>query len=67
MSDKETWNSDGPECPHCGYVMTPDEGSYFDGDGHTEECGDCEKSFYWTYHRHDNWLGVPVQPDQEQK
>lgn len=41
-----TYSSEGPECPYCGFVFTPDEGHYFDENRYTEDtCPECEKKF----------------------
>lgn len=42
----ETFSTDGPTCPHCGRVYTPDEPHYFDERGYTQEtCDECERPF----------------------
>ena len=42
----ETYSSDGPECPMCGFTFTPDEPFYFDEKIYTEdECPQCETKF----------------------
>jgi predicted RNA-binding Zn-ribbon protein involved in translation (DUF1610 family) len=41
-----TYNGDGPECPSCGHVITPDEGHYYDPGQYTEdECPECGTKF----------------------
>lgn len=30
---------EGPTCPHCGHVITPDDGSYYDERNYTEDEG----------------------------
>ena len=30
LSSNTTYSDDGPECPVCGFTITPDEGYYFD-------------------------------------
>ena len=58
MTDK-TFNGNGPECPYCHKVIEPD-GQYFYNDDRIEyECGWCEKSFTFTYHRSDTWVAKP--------
>ena len=39
------WNDEGPACPFCGHVETPDEGYYFDEATTNLSCGDCGKDY----------------------
>lgn len=42
----DTYSTEGPTCPHCGRVYTPDESHYFDESGYTQdECDGCGKPF----------------------
>ena len=42
----ETYESEGPKCPHCGRQYTADEAHYFDEMNYTEEvCDECHKPF----------------------
>ena len=47
-NEDETYNSEGVECPFCGYI---DKDSWELGDGGEGcgeiECPDCEKTFLW--------------------
>jgi len=42
---KTFYNTDGPQCPYCGNVETPDEQFYYDPDTTTIQCGNCEKVY----------------------
>ena len=43
---EETYSSEGPQCPHCGFQLTADEPHYHDENNYTEEtCPNCEQDF----------------------
>ena len=45
-NENESYSTEGPECPSCGFTFTPDEPHYFDETGYTEEtCQDCGSKF----------------------
>lgn len=45
MTD-DTYESEGPKCPHCGRQFTADEPHYFDESNYSEdECDSCGKAF----------------------
>lgn len=52
-------SSDGPECPHCGSITTPDEGWWYDesrcGSSGPIECGSCDKEFTVSVHASFHW------------
>lgn len=54
---QETYNHEGPECPHCGHVETTDEAHYFDDMMENMECGVCGKTYACQYIRSDAWAG----------
>lgn len=42
----ETYSHKGPECPYCGFTLTPDEAIYYDVNKYTEEtCPKCSHTF----------------------
>lgn len=57
----DTYNSDGVECPYCGYV---DKDSWELGDGGEGcgeiECGECEKLFNWQRMISINYRGFKI-------
>lgn len=54
--DKETYSTDGPKCPHCGHVATPDEAYFFDAGRYTEDtCGECSQPFTVQVHHSISW------------
>lgn len=60
-SAEETYSTEGPECPYCGFTFTPDEPHYFDETGYTEdECPECEKKFQVSVSHSTSWLCVPI-------
>lgn len=40
---KETYNNEGIECPHCGYIETDEETIHNDEENWIYECGNCGK------------------------
>jgi hypothetical protein len=45
LSDKETFSSEGPQCPYCECQITADESFYYDSSYDEEECPHCGKTF----------------------
>ena len=47
MTDDDTYNSDGPECPYCGHVHNPDEepSHYYNQASETSSCSSCGTDF----------------------
>lgn len=42
----EVTSTEGPTCPYCHNMITPDEGHYYDVYRYTEdECSECSKTF----------------------
>lgn len=57
-------SSEGPTCPYCGTIITPDEGIYYDEHRLTElDCPDCEKRFDVTVVLSAHWRSRKKQPD----
>lgn len=57
LGENSAISSEGPECPHCGAVTTPDEGWWYsetDCSGPIE-CGACEKQFSVSVHASFHW------------
>lgn len=56
-----SYSTDGPKCPHCENVITPDEAHYFDENRYTQdECGQCGKKFNVEVHTHVSWRCTPI-------
>jgi transcription elongation factor Elf1 len=54
---EETYESEGPKCPHCGRQYTADEPHYFDEMSFTEmDCDQCGEHFEVEVHTTTNWL-----------
>lgn len=41
---KQEWSTDGPVCPHCSVLITPDENFFYDQSGYRLDC-DCGGHF----------------------
>ena len=60
---RETRSSNGPTCPGCAAIYTPDEAFWFDEDlDRRIECG-CGVTFIAGYHRRDTWTGKVVEKE----
>jgi hypothetical protein len=54
--DTESYSTDGPQCPQCGFTFTPDEGHYFDEAAYTEDaCPECYTTFKVEVHHSVSW------------
>lgn len=63
MTTTETYSTDGPTCPHCGFVFTPDDGIYYDERRYTEdECPECEKKFKVEVFHSVSWTCEAIDP-----
>lgn len=59
--DGETYSTDGPKCPHCGHVQTPDEAFYFDGRRYEKDtCGNCDRPYLVEVEHSTSWTCRPV-------
>lgn len=56
----ETYSTDAPECPYCGYMQTHDGGYLYDEDLAELECGSCERSFNVMVHTSTSWTCTPA-------
>jgi len=66
MTEKRTYSHEGPTCPYCGHVMTPDEGYFHDEHRYTEqECPECEKAYSVEVNNWTSWGCRPKEPKQE--
>lgn len=46
MSERTTYESEGPKCPCCGRQFTADDGIYYDEQRYTQdECDECGATF----------------------
>lgn len=46
MHCEETYSTEGPQCPYCGFQYTADDPIYYDAQRFTEEtCDQCDKTF----------------------
>lgn len=61
MSDTQKFSPDGPICPHCGWLCTPDEAFYYNETGYDLECGECEKKFNVQPNCRWTWFTRPVE------
>lgn len=53
---RETYETEGPKCPCCGYQFTADEGIYFDEQRYTEEtCDGCGETFDVSVYTSTSW------------
>jgi ribosomal protein L37E len=43
--NRESYSTDGPECPACGFTFTPDEPHYYSDTYTEDECPDCGVKF----------------------
>ncbi|MBC7168765.1 hypothetical protein [Phenylobacterium sp.] len=57
----ETYETDGPRCPYCGFLHTPDEPFYYDEDTTTLECGKCDREFAMRVYTSTSWSCEPLQ------
>lgn len=44
------YRKDGPQCPYCGYVESPDEAHFFDEDTTDLTCNSCGKDYAVSVH-----------------
>lgn len=56
----ETYETEGPKCPHCGRQYTADESHYYDEHRFTEmDCDECEKPFNVRVYLSASWTCWP--------
>jgi len=51
----ETYENDGPRCPYCGFLHTPDDPVYYDESTTTLECGGCDREFAMQVYTSTSW------------
>ena len=52
-----SYSLDGPKCPKCGFIFTPDEGYYYDNNRYTsDKCQECGTKFSVEVHHSTSWL-----------
>lgn len=60
---KESYSTDGPKCPACGYTFTPDESHYYDEQRYTDdECQDCGCKFKVEVNISTSWSCEEIPP-----
>lgn len=59
MADSETYSTDAPECPYCGYKQGHDGGYFYDEDLTETECGSCERLFEVEVYHRTSWTCRP--------
>jgi hypothetical protein len=58
---RETYSSEGPQCPYCDRQYTADEPHYYDETGYTEdECDSCGGKFTVCVHVSVAWSCEPI-------
>lgn len=62
---KRSYNTDGPECPGCGYVWRPDDSHYFNESGFDLECHECGMNIVVSPNVHWSWSCKEIIPDPE--
>ncbi len=67
MTDKTEWrptdrsySTAGPQCPHCGFTITPDESIYYEPRYTEEECQECGTKFKVEVHHSVAWACEPI-------
>lgn len=61
---EHTYSTDGPQCPHCGFQITPDDPFYFNESRYLEdECSDCGKKFKVEVYTQTSWTTRPYQSE----
>lgn len=67
LRDNETYSTDGPECPNCGFTFTPDDSIYFDENKYTsDECPDCQTKFTVEVYTSVSWTCSTVPSTQKE-
>ena len=61
MTSKETYSTEGPQCPHCKAQLTADEAHYY-SESYTEDtCQECEKPFKVNVYTETSWTCEPLE------
>jgi predicted RNA-binding Zn-ribbon protein involved in translation (DUF1610 family) len=61
-------SDEGPQCPHCNCVITPDENHYYDEQRYTQdECPECGKMFSVRVEAQVSWICAPIEEKEEGK
>jgi ribosomal protein L37AE/L43A len=64
LSSSETYSHDGPECPHCGHTLTPDESHYYDERYNKDTCPECDHTFSVEVHNSTSWTCTNPRPPE---
>lgn len=60
---RETYSTEGPQCPHCERQFTADEPHYFREDEYTEdECSACGGKFTVEVYHSTSWSCEAIEP-----
>jgi predicted RNA-binding Zn-ribbon protein involved in translation (DUF1610 family) len=55
-------SDEGPQCPHCNCVITPDENHYYDEQRYIQdECPECGKMFSVRVEVQVSWICAPIE------
>ena len=65
MSDTETYNQSGYECPHCNHVHVPEEAHHYDEDTADTECDSCGEPFTMSCYVSYSWTCDKVDADEK--
>lgn len=58
-----TYSSEGPTCPYCTRIITPDDGSYYDEHRLRKlTCGGCGRDFDVAVNIHATWRTKKLDP-----
>ena len=61
LNMSRTYSTNGPTCPYCGRMFTPDEGFYYDAARYREQdCDECGKTFSVEVHHSTAWTCVRI-------
>lgn len=64
LREGRTYSKNGPECPKCGFTLTPDEGCYYDENRYTEEtCQECGTAFKVEVFHSTSWTCTVPEPE----
>ncbi|MBJ6120894.1 hypothetical protein [Sphingomonas mollis] len=56
---QDTYSTDAPECPYCGYKQSHDGGYLYDEDLTEIDCGSCDRTFNVEVYVSTSWTCRP--------
>lgn len=65
LGNGESYSTDGPECPACGFTFTPDDGAYYSDNYTEDECPDCKAKFTVEVYHSTSWTCALQDSPQE--